>query len=88
MTRPRVYTLAEAAKRCGVSTWTVRSWMRPDRAQPDRPPLRPVPGSLETLGYHLFDEPSLVAAERGRSGSRARRVAHRASLGRAPSVTC
>jgi hypothetical protein len=74
MTRPRVYTLSEAAARCGVSPRTIRSWMAPAPPwRPERAPLEPIPDSWVLLGYHLFTEPALAAAELANAAGRTRR---------------
>lgn len=66
MTRPRVYTLTEAAQRMGVSERTIRAWVAGGH-------LAPVPGSRTTLGYHLYTEPALVAADIANDAGRVRR---------------
>jgi hypothetical protein len=79
MTRPRVYTLREAADRCGVSPRTIRSWMAPAPPwRPEREPLEPIPDSWVLLGHYLFTEPALAAAELANAAGRTRRKAHRA----------
>ncbi len=78
MTRPRVYTLAEAAERCGVTPRTIRSWMAPAPPwRPEREPLEPIPDSWVLLGYHLFTEPALVATELANANGRTRRKCRR-----------
>lgn len=80
MTRPRTYTLAEAAVRCGVTPRTIRSWMHPAPPwRPERDPLEPIPGSWVLLGHHLFTEPALVAAELANRRGRCRRRGKAAS---------
>jgi uncharacterized protein YjcR len=82
MTRPRVYTLTEAAEHHGVSPSTVRSWMRFDPAKPDRLLLEPVSDSWAMLGYHLFTEPALAEAERENRAGRIRRKTYRTQYAR------
>jgi hypothetical protein len=78
MTRPRVYTLPEAAARCGVSPRTIRSWMAPAPPwRPERPCLEPIPDSWVLLGHHLFTEPALAAAELANAAGRTRRKRQR-----------
>jgi len=74
VTRPRVYTLAEAAERCGVTPRTIRSWMHPAPPwRPEREPLQPIPDSWVLLGHHLFTEQALAAAEYANRAGRTRR---------------
>lgn len=68
MTRPRVYTLPAAAARMGVSQRTIRQWVATGA-------LTPVPYTLAALGYHLYAEPALVAAELANRAGRTRRKA-------------
>jgi transcriptional regulator with XRE-family HTH domain len=70
--RPRTYTQEQAAARLGVARRTIRDWCRRKDRQ-GRPWLTPIPGTRASLGYPLYDEPSLVAAERLARAGRTRR---------------
>jgi len=63
--RPSVYTAAQAACRVGVSRRTIRQWIADGRLVPLNPD--------RTLGYYLFDGPSLAAAEHSARWGRTRR---------------
>lgn len=74
---PRTFTLAEAAAHVQRSERTIRSWCRQGW-------LAPIPGSLRRLGHHLYDEPSLLRAERDARHAREKRRG--VCAGRTPSA--